>query len=324
MNPKNLIQLYNHEFSQQLNDYIKLQLINQSNYGKTFLIKNKNKNRQLYLLSQYPIYILNNKSIKDHLFTSLMKLIKLQSYDNSDQYIINYRTHFLDKNFLYFIFDYKNTINFGNFYNNLLNTTLSFDFTLNLQSQSKFCYQLITGLNWIHSKNVTHGNVQIESIWMSMDNYQLYWVNFGFIIPTSPLYASPELSEALIEQDQNKPEKFTDYINNQKKLMSNDVWGLGVIIHYIITGQYLHINNVELSNTMSQQQIWTLLSQLKSHRNNLIKLDIPNIKNIKLPINENIDNWLAFILWILNPNWMKRPTINQLLIFFEQNLLNLA
>lgn len=303
--------------SQQIKDYVLLKLISKRNFSETFLIETRTAPRFLYLMSRYPLYLFKDENIKNHFFNSIDKLSKLSKINNAELYIIRYITHFIDQSHLYLISEYKHSVLFKDLYNDLIKNRQKIPIYLNYQFQTNLCKSIISGLNWIHSHKFSHNNIQPASIWFSLENYSPYWSDLGFKIPKNPLYFSPELSAAMIEKQQNKYENMNIFNESIERQMSNDVWGLGVLIYYIITGRNLLIDDEFLTKEMTEQKIWSLIAQLRE--NNSLK--IPKIEDFGVPPPHNLNKWRIFLFFILNPNPDKRPKIEQVMSFFNSNLI---
>ena len=187
-------------FSQQLNDYRFIKLINKTKYTQIFLIETKYGKKKQYLMSKISLIIFSDPLIINHLKMSFNKWFSLSQIKDSNLYIIKYLSHFFSYDSLYVIFEYRNTVVFDDFYNDLINTK-----QVNYGLQKKICYHLIKGLHFMHSNQISHNNIQPQSIWYSMTEFKPYWVDFGFQIPTNTHYFSPELSTAMLNQSHNRP-----------------------------------------------------------------------------------------------------------------------
>jgi len=250
--------------------------------------------------------------IEQHFQTSLKKWVYLSEKENSDQYIVKYLSSFADQGYLYFLFQYRQTVVFEDLYNDLIYGKQTVPFSLTYEFQKNTLYDLIKGLRFMHSYQISHGNVQPKSLWYSVTENHPYWVDFGFQVPTSMFYVSPELAQILTDRYHNKMQGFNDFIKDSQKQMASDVWGLGCLVYYIITGQHVIDHN---SNDL---QIWDSLSKLLTSGKN-IDLDFDKTL-IRLP--NQLDKWKQFIMWVLHSQWTQRPTIDDIVVRFEDDLLS--
>ncbi|OHS98359.1 AGC family protein kinase [Tritrichomonas foetus] len=98
----------------------------------------------------------------------------------------------------------------------------------------KYFYQIAKALEYLHTvKKVVHRDIKIENILLD-ESMNVKLIDFGFsrkIINEmttrcgSPIYASPEL------------------VMGQKYTEKTDVWSLGVLIYYLVVGQYPFISD---------------------------------------------------------------------------------
>lgn len=299
-------QLTDYKFIKQLSDDQECGYQNQ----QTFLIADLKNTNKTFLLTKFPISMLNDTNIKDHFNRLLLISQKLTQFKEADQYIIKYKTHFNDRYYFYLLHDHNNAMVLKDFIKKLP----MLKFTLTSSARDYLCYQIIKGLSWIHSHKIIHGNVQLRSIWISMTNQIPYWTDFGFQMPTDPLFRSPDLSSSRIELDQNQSIAFNNYLKNIPQQKANDVWGLGIILYFLITGTY----PIQLNEKMDRLTIAKTLRQLLIDNP---PIDFPENYNINIPVARNPNKWKTFIQWILNPLWKKRPTSKQILEEFENNIM---
>ena len=289
------------DLSQQLTDYKFLESIDIN----TFLISSKYNSDLFYLLSQFPLNILDNTTIYKHFKLSLKRLAFLSTKKDANKYIIRCRSQFKGYEYLYFIFDYHKTIN--------CEDLLKMKAPIGLFFQKQLCHQLMKGLQWIHSFGVSHNNVQLKSVWVDSDSLVPYWVDFGLQLPINPLYFSPELAISMNQRDHDRPLLVNSFINDSQKQMANDVWGLGIIIYYIIYGVYPSINGIKIQNQESLEISKTLATLVKKSNS----IEYPEPSPMSPP---NIGEWKIYIDWILNPEWEKRPTMDKVVSVYESNL----
>lgn len=81
--------------------------------------------------------------------------------------------------------------------------------------------QLITSLRFLHEKNIIHGNIKVENVFINKKNeYLLTDFNFMTNKKRSEIYRYISPTHAILYSDDSK---------------SSDIWGLGVILYQIAT-----------------------------------------------------------------------------------------
>ena len=167
------------------------------------------------------IKILEKKKIinKDDLERVLREIEILKNFDNINIVKINEIYQTKDKH--YFIMEYCEK---GELFNHIVKKQ-----RLNDKESSYFYYQLINGLEYIHSKNVVHRDLKPENLLLGKGNI-LKIIDFGLsnyfngkkLLHTpcgSPCYASPEMVSG---------KKYNGF--------NIDIWSSGIILFAMICG----------------------------------------------------------------------------------------
>jgi serine/threonine protein kinase len=277
--------------SQQLDDYKIINIINKNHYNRTYIVKSKyapDSNSELFLLSQFPLLEIQENSVKSHVLKSYQTLGFLSNQTDAEKHMVRCRTFFTDRTQIYFIFDFGSLVPLDPFYSQLIDGIATVPISLTYELQKTICEQLIEGLSWIHQNQATHNNIQLKSVWFDFVRLKASWADFGFQIPNNIIYYSPQLATAVAERDRNRPQKFQAYISNLSQQMANDVWGLGVVMYFLIFG----LDN-SLDLTFQSEAL----------------LATPYVSN----------SWKSFLTKILNPNIDKRLKMPEVLSEFRSS-----
>ena len=111
---------------------------------------------------------------------------------------------------------------------------------LSEEESSYYFYQLVNGLEYIHSNNIIHRDLKPENLLLTKNNI-LKIIDFGLsnynsednLLSTpcgSPCYASPEMVSG---------KKYNGF--------TNDIWSIGIILYAMIYG-YLPFENINNNN----------------------------------------------------------------------------
>ena len=109
----------------------------------------------------------------------------------------------------------------------------------------KYVRQVIEAVQHIHSRGVVHRDLKLENVVINEDSHELKLVDFGFAredrmevmrseICGTPNYMAPELH--LREKHLSKP---------------TDIWAIGVIIYYLLTGSFPFFGKTEVELNQS-------------------------------------------------------------------------
>jgi serine/threonine protein kinase len=203
---------------------------------------------------------------------------------------------------LYFVFEYV-PIKLSEF---IKNKKYTFEINNNI------CSQILLGIEFIHSKNITHRDLKPQNIMLKESNgqFQIKIIDFGMsqiLIESSP--SSPGVSTSWYRA----PEICCKYINYDKK---SDMWSVGCIIYEIFSKKALLY---ECSKDNDSSLINKILQLLPIIPDNIEEL-IPKkyLSNIKCDIKRK-----KFIDLITNSEIKKKIDNIDILEDLLENLINL-
>ena len=142
-------------------------------------------------------------------------------------------------------------------------------------------------------------------------------MDFGFDVPSNPLYASPDAANALLQRYKGTNSFMDHYLENKAQQMANDIWGLGVLLYYMLTGYHLVIYDKPQNSEMPKLDIWYQLSQLNSTSD----ISFPEPSKFRLPAIHKADKWKHMIANILVIKWEERPTAGEIVDHYQKYIL---
>ena len=202
-----------------IKDYIIEKKLGVGTYGTVYMVskksKNKNKEKDLYVIKQISLFGLNPSEIKDvKLEANLLSQIK-------STYVVKYLDSFEENNNLNIVMEYCD----GGDLEKLINDKKKFPLEEDLIW--KLFIQIAIGLTAIHNLKILHRDLKTSNIFLTKDlkikigdlgvAKKLSRSNFAKTIIGTPYYLSPEICE-------EKP-------YNEK----SDVWALGCIVYELCT-----------------------------------------------------------------------------------------
>lgn len=97
-------------------------------------------------------------------------------------------------------------------------------------------FQILSGINYLHSLNIIHGDIKPENILLDETRERVYLCDFGLSDYESERLCSPTGTKQFMSPDGTR-------VFCQKKF---DIWACGVTMHLLFTGklpqQYRRMN----------------------------------------------------------------------------------
>ncbi|KAK6589444.1 hypothetical protein RS030_203176 [Cryptosporidium xiaoi] len=235
------------------NSYIIQKLIGSGGYGRIELVKERLSGK--YYIFKTANYIELNSVI--HKEESILKEIKSEFIVNCINSYTNYlgfRTLILDyfpRDLRSIIENYKKSEFSFDLNLNKDKTTDDFDktfFFIDINTKKKILFQIISGINDIHSKSISHNDLKPENILVDKE-YNIKICDFGSsvkiidenvefieIIPTNIAYKSPERLLGT---------------KNPRDLYSSDIWSFGCVALELLTGKKIYDGSSEFDQLIN-------------------------------------------------------------------------
>ena len=244
--------------------------------GEIFLFKNE-KGEKIAC----KIYNKNDKLLKENNDLLVNEINILKSIHRSD--FVEYIDFIEDEKNIYIFFEYMENGNLKNLMDRRRKLTE--------KEVQNYMIQLIFALNYLHSENIIHGNLNPSNLYLSK-NMKLKVGGFTLSVKL-----------------EDKKQKLTDFrgiyhciapeILNEKYSFEVDIWSLGIILFNLLTGEYPF--NLEAKNDNNNNiSLSSISDQIK--------------KEIIFPPEINISPAAKdLIIQILVEDPSLRPTLNQII-----------
>lgn len=225
------------------NKYKKISLINKSDFSEVYIYEDINKTKVCVKKIKFkPIRLLEHKEIQYSLpdifdINRHINILKKLSYlDDYKKYVRKFIDYYIDNknNYVYIILEY------------LYGFTLDKLFGSELSSMSiiKIAKDICESLKYIHTNNITHGDLIMSNIFYDITNDRFKIIDFNFSSDSSDYklngYSSPETLFSY-HRMKNIDRRLSPLNWHNTRRFKADIWSLGLIIYALYTKK--HLNN---------------------------------------------------------------------------------
>lgn len=138
------------------------------------------------------------------------------------EYVIKMEDHFITDNIQYLVFEYL--------YDNLYNYVLKNKNYPNFNGLTNYCYQISSGLEHLHSKDIIHCDLKLENIMISSNLQNIKIIDLGSSVIKNKI-RNRNITNFYIQSRYYRAPEILYEINISEKI---DIWSLGVIITELI------------------------------------------------------------------------------------------
>jgi len=228
----------------KIRNYNATKLIDKGSYSKIYKGYNILTNEKVAIkIIDIDTIISTNKLKKIDYEMIILK--KLSNNNNKgSKYIVKYIDDFIFKIGLFkykiLVMEYlKSWINLDEYIKKLIKIDICYQIESDVLK--KIIINILKGLEYIHSNNISHSDIKPSNIMINIYNYNIKFVDFGLSYSSyydeykgTPIYFPPEIP-LIKKQDLNIEtdidfEKPGSYIKEKKK---HDIWAIGVVIYQL-------------------------------------------------------------------------------------------